>query len=293
MRARVPGSTSNLGPGFDVLGLALATYVEVEIVPAGRLVVHAEGEGADLPRDETHLAARVARQVVGHDHLAITVRSSIPVGRGLGSSAALAAAAAAAAGSSDPLAVAVAVDGHPENAAASVLGGLVAATMVEGRPVVRRLGLDPELRFVVVVPDRELATSTARAALPASVAFGDAVFNLGRLGLLVAGLADRGALVPGAGEDRLHQDARGAIFPEAAGILAAMREAGAVVACWSGAGTSLLGICTSERSAALVRDAGEAALAVAGLEGRAVGLAADLEGLRVEPGSLRRPAGTA
>jgi homoserine kinase len=282
MRARAPASTSNLGPGFDVLGLALDRYVEVEVTEADRLEVVAEGEGAELPRDAGHLAAKVAARVVGHDRLSIRVRSQVPVGRGLGSSAALAAAAAAAAGSPDPLAEAVAVDGHPENAAASVLGGLVAATLVDGRPVVRRLALDPELRFVVVVPDRRLATSEARAALPAAVPFADAVFNLGRLGLLVAGLADRRALVPGAGDDRLHQDARAPLFPEAAGILAELRAAGAVVACWSGAGPTLLGVCTSPTVALEVAAAGRVALRAAGLPGTALELAADLDGLVVD-----------
>src|SRR3954462_5814993 len=104
--ARAPASSANLGPGFDALALALALYVEVDIEPADALRVRAEGEGADLPQDASHLAARVATQVAGTDHLSITVRSEIPVGRGLGSSAALAAAAAAAAGSPNPLAVA-------------------------------------------------------------------------------------------------------------------------------------------------------------------------------------------
>lgn len=283
MRARAPASTSNLGPGFDVLALALGRYVDVEIKGAPRLVVRSEGEGSELTCDESHLGARVAIEVAGHDHLEIVVRSSIPLGRGLGSSAALAAAAAAAAGAPDPLAVAVAFDGHPENAAASVLGGLVAAAVVDGRPVVRRLALDPELHFVVVVPERELATSAARAVLPEMVPFSDAVANLGRMGLLLAGLAAREALVPGAGDDRLHQAARSVLFEEAPAVLAALRSAGAVVACWSGAGTSLLGICTSTHAAALVRDAGEAALEAVGLKGTAVELPADLDGLVVHP----------
>ncbi len=282
MRARAPGSTSNLGPGFDVLGLALALHVEVEVTDAPRLSVRTEGEGADLPQDSSHLAARVAAEVRGHDHIAVAVRSSIPVGRGIGSSAALALAAAAAAGAADPLAVAARCDGHGENAAASALGGLVAAPMVGGTPVVRRLPLDPALRFVLLVPDRRLATSAARAVLPASVPFADAVANLGRLALLLAGLADASLLERAAGEDRLHQAPRAALFPEAPELLAALEEAGAAIACWSGAGPSLLAVCRSGGEAAKVREAGEAALRRTGVLGRALELEPDLGGLVVE-----------
>src|ERR1700686_2513095 len=96
MRARAPASSANLGPGFDVLAVALGLYVEVTVESADRLAVSSNGEGSDLPADATHLAARVAIEVAGSDQLAITVHSEIPVGRGLGSSAALAVAAAAA-----------------------------------------------------------------------------------------------------------------------------------------------------------------------------------------------------
>ena len=143
--ARAPASAANLGPGFDTLGLALDLYVEVEVERASRLTVKSEGEGAGLSDDAGHLAARVAIDVAGHDGLAITVRSQIPVGRGLGSSAALAVAAAAAAGSKDPLAVGAHVDGHAENAAASMVGGLVVATMVKGSVRSCPMPLDPEL----------------------------------------------------------------------------------------------------------------------------------------------------
>lgn len=281
MRARVPASSANLGPGFDTLAVALDTYVEVSVEPADRLEVITTGFGSELPADGTHLAARTASGVVGHDRLRIEVRSDIPVGRGLGSSAALAVAAAAAAGAgdaADAFAHGVDVDGHPENAAASAFGGLVTATSVDGRPVWRRLALDPVLRFVVLVPDRALLTSEARAALPPQVAHADAAFNLGRLGLLIAGLADAGRLVAAAGDDRLHQDFRAGLFPEAPALLAGLREAGALVSCWSGAGPSLLGV-SLEGTAEAVAAAGSDLLERHGVPGQVRLLGADTGGI--------------
>ncbi|HET7489039.1 MAG TPA: homoserine kinase [Acidimicrobiales bacterium] len=283
MRARAPASSANLGPGFDALALALALYVEVEVEPAERLTVRSEGEGSHLPADATHLAARIAVDVAGTDRLAVAVRSAIPVGRGLGSSAALAAAAAAAAGSDDPLAVATKVDGHPDNAAASVLGGLVAASTVDGTAVARRLPLDTGLAFVVLVPDRTLPTKKARAALPSQVPHADAAFNLGRLGLLVAGLADRRLLLRAATEDRLHQSQRAPLFPEAPGLLAGLLDAGALASCWSGAGPSLLALCDAATGHA-VRAAGDDLLAAAGVAGRSLLLEPDFDGLVVTDG---------
>ena len=186
MRARVPASSANLGPGFDTLAVALDRYVEVDVEPASKLIVRTEGEGQGLADDSSHLAARVAIDVAGHDRLAITVRSQIPIARGLGSSAALAVAAAAAAGAEDPLAVAAAIDGHADNAAASAVGGLVAAARVRGGVHVVRLPLDVSLAFVVMVPDVTLSTARARQALPAEVTRENAVFNLSRMALLLA-----------------------------------------------------------------------------------------------------------
>lgn len=280
MRARAPASSANLGPGFDTLALALALYAEVEVEESDGLRVDTEGEGSDLPADASHLAARVAVSVAGHDRLAVRVRSDIPVGRGLGSSAALAVAAAAAAGAHDPLAVAAAVDGHPDNAAASVLGGLVTASTVGGHPFAARLPLDEALAFVVLVPDRALATDQARRALPGTVAHADAAFNLGRMGMLLSGMADRRLLLAEAADDRLHQPARTPLFPEAPRLLAGLVAAGARASCWSGAGPSLLGVCDAERAAA-VREAGDALLADCGVAGRAVVLDADRDGLVV------------
>jgi len=278
MRARAPASSANLGPGFDSLAVAVDRYVTVEVERAPALVVETEGEGAGLFDDATHLAARVVAEVLGHDRVSVLVRSQIPLARGLGSSAALAAAAAAAAGHEDPFAVAAAHDGHPENAAASVYGGLVAATTVEDRPVHAPLPLSADLAFVALVPDRNLATPEARGVLPESLTRADAVFNLGRMGLLLAGLADPGHLVADATDDRIHQPARTALFPEAHGLLDALLGAGCLASCWSGAGPTLLGLCLATRLAEVTANA-ETALAGSGVDGRVLSLRADRRGL--------------
>ena len=244
MIARVPASSANLGPGFDALAVALTRYIEVSVTPAESFTISSSGYGAGLFDDERHLGAQVAAQVLGHDHFAIHVNSEIPLSRGLGSSAALALAAAAAAGSPSALSLACAVDGHAENAAASMYGGLVVATLdADGDVVTRALELDPEWKFVVVVPDEELATAAARRVLPAQVAFTDAVANVGAVAMLIAGLARREEFVAASMQDRLHQPYRNALLPFAAPLLERLRDAGAAGSCWSGAGSTMLALC--------------------------------------------------
>lgn len=258
MRARVPASSANLGPGFDTLGLALARYTEVTVEPADGLRLTTEGEGSHLAVGPNHLAAQVVKHVLGHLRVRIHVSSDVPVARGMGSSAALIVAAAAAAGHPHPFKLASTWEGHADNAGAAVLGGLVTGALIDGKPIVRRLALDPVFRFVLVIPTRELRTKDARAALPEMVPHADAVVNLGRMGLLISGLADHRGLVPAAFGDRLHQNQRAVLYPEARPVMDAMVAAGALGSCWSGAGPALLAVCTDGTLSA-VMSAAEAA----------------------------------
>ena len=279
MFARVPASSANLGPGFDSLAVALQLYVEVTLELSDSFEISSEGFGAGLYDNEEHLAVQVASSVLGHTNFKIHVNSEIPLSRGLGSSASLALAAAAAADAADPLAVASSLDGHAENAAASMFGGLVIASYSEREGVVARsLPLDEAWRFVVVVPEQELPTSDARRVLPEQVPFDDAVRNLNALGLLIAGLADHRNFASSAMNDYLHQPYRMPLLTFAQPLLDRLRESGAEGSCWSGAGSAMLGLATS-KTAPDVADAAQDFLQQHGVAGTVLTLKADLSGL--------------
>lgn len=281
MLARVPASSANLGPGFDTLALALTCYVEVRVELADTFSISSEGFGAGLYDDERHLGAQVAARVLGHQNFSLHVNSRIPMSRGLGSSAALALAAAAAAGSDDALRVAADIDGHAENAAASMMGGLiVAGTDDRANVVARSLTLDPAWCFVAVVPDEELATADARRVLPSRVPFEDAVHNLSNLGLLIAGLANRDHFTPGSMRDHLHQPYRMSLLPFAQPLLARLRDAGAVGSCWSGAGSTMLALCDVDTRDG-VATAAESFLTEQSMAGVVWRLEADRRGLQL------------
>lgn len=260
---RAPATSANLGPGFDALGLALALYdvVEAQVTPGG-LTIEVSGEGADTAAaGERHLVVRAMRAgfgLLGGQPPGIGLRcvNAIPHGRGLGSSAAaivtgvLAARGLVIDGAArlpDDAVFRLAADleGHPDNVAACLAGGLTIAWTAApgaGSPAVPRLaklavldGIDP----VVCVPQDVLSTEAARHMLPDTVPHGDAAANAGRSALLIAGLTSSPEVLFDATEDFLHQRYRAAVMPATADLLCRLRAAG-LAATVSGAGPAVL-----------------------------------------------------
>lgn len=258
---RAPGTSANLGPGFDAFGLCLGVADEVTAtVTDGGLIVDVVGEGADeVPRDESHLVVRTMMATfrrLGEEPpagLALSCTNRLPHGRGLGSSAAaivsgvlLAEALSPGHGLSpvETLRLAAELEGHPDNVAACLLGGLtIAWTDAEGAHAVS-LDVHEEVRPVVFVPPSPVSTELARRLLPDAVPHADAAANAGRAGLLVAALTSRPDLLLPATEDRIHQSYRAAAMPESLTLVDRLREA-AVPAVVSGAGPSVLAMGTS------------------------------------------------
>jgi homoserine kinase len=245
---RVPASSANLGPGFDVLAAALGVYMELEVAETGRFEVRTD---LAIARDSRNLAVRGFAALRPAGGVRFTIRSEIPLSGGLGTSAAayvagLAAADALNGGGADLLAAAARLEGHPDNAAAALLGGFVVCA--GGRA--ERLDPPAGLEAVLVVPGRAVRTAKARAALPPEVPMTEAVFNIGRASLLVLGLA-RGDLdlVARGLEDRLHQPRRASLYPRSMELVERARDLGALGATISGAGPSVLVWVRAERAA--------------------------------------------
>jgi homoserine kinase len=257
VRVRVPASSANLGPGFDALGLALALYDQVDVTVTGEaLAVEVSGEGADtVALDETHLVVRAFRAAAARLELTppgIAVRcvNAIPHARGLGSSAAAIVAGIAAAyglAGREPddgaLQLAAEFEGHADNVAASLLGGLVLAWREGDR--FRALRLDPhaDLRPVVIIPTERSATSVTRGLLPDRVPHADAAFSAARCALAVHAITTRPDLLLPATEDRLHQDYRESAWPDTIRLVRELRDNG-VAATVSGAGPTVLAVTT-------------------------------------------------
>ncbi len=264
VRVRVPATSANLGPGLDALGLAVDLHTTVELDEAeGGVEIEFSGLGqGEVSLGEDNLVYRSARRIwelVGYHPPGIRMRveNRIPLARGLGSSAAaivggMVAANALAAtrrggeaalGEAELLAAAAGVEGHPDNVAPALLGGIIVAVQTgEGISYLRFLP-PARIRVIVAIPEFPLATEKARQCIPRTVPVADAVFNLGRSALLVGALMQgRWDLLGHACEDRLHQPYRANLVPGLEDVIAAALEAGARGAVLSGAGPSVLAI---------------------------------------------------
>lgn len=269
VHVKVPATSANLGPGFDTLGLALARYDELEVsaTPAGvEVEVHGVGEG-EVPLDASHLVVRAIahafeRAGVALPGLRLVAHNAIPHGRGLGSSgAAIVGGVMAAKGlldgvvdfsADDLLELATELEGHPDNVAPALFGGLTIAWVTPEGPRHKKLIVHRGVSPLVLVPEHEMSTALARSLQPEQVPHEDAVFNVSRSALLVAALIQSPELLFQATEDKLHQHYRAAAMPETDRLIRALREAGhpAVV---SGAGPSILVLANdpSARAAAI------------------------------------------
>jgi homoserine kinase len=257
IHVQVPASSANLGPGFDTVGLALALYDDVMArIGDDGLMLDVAGEGADaVPRDESNLVVRSIRAVFerfgGQPRgIELVCANRIPHGRGLGSSAAAIVAglligrALVVGGDTNltdagVLALAADLEGHPDNVAPCLLGGLTLAWTADGRVDALRLGVAPVVSPVLVIPPTAASTDEARSLLPGHVPHIDAVFNTSRAALLVAALTERPEALLPATDDRLHQPYRAEAMGDSAALLAKLRASG-LAAVISGAGPAVL-----------------------------------------------------
>ena len=290
IRVRVPGTTANLGPGFDCLAMALDLWneISVEVGPSGGegrgfladTVVTVEGRGArELPADGANLVYRAmerAFQLAGREvpSLRLSCVNEIPLRRGLGSSAAaivggLVAANLLLSRSDAPadaplsrgefLDLAASMEGHPDNVAAALLGGLQLMTREEGSMLSVTVPVPADVHAVLYVPEMTIATDAARAVLPDSVSREDAVYNMGRVGLFVNAMAT-GSLddLRVATGDRIHQPYRQQLFPAMKVIFAGALKGGALGVFLSGSGSTILAL-TKGREMTVAYEMAEAA----------------------------------
>jgi homoserine kinase len=236
---RVPASSANLGPGYDVLAAALQLHLELEVEETGEFAVHTD---LAVPTDRTNLCVRAFERLQPADAFSFTIRSQIPLQGGAGSSAAAIVAGLVAADhvfelDADLFALAAELEGHPDNVAAALEGGFVICAGDQ----VTRFDPPPGLEGVLVVFDDAVATEQARAALPAELPIADAVFNVGHTALLVLGLAQgKWDLLARGLDDRVHQPRRAHLYPRSIELIERARQLGALGATLSGAGPSVL-----------------------------------------------------
>ncbi|MCX7781882.1 MAG: homoserine kinase, partial [Negativicutes bacterium] len=256
VKVRVPGTTANCGPGFDAVGIACTIYNELELtlMPGEGIDIEVYGEGSvAIPKDDRNIAYQAVKTVlkrVNAPSYAIKIRmwNNIPMARGLGSSAAAIVAGLTAANTAtgntlskqEILEIATAIEGHPDNVAPAIYGG-VSVSAMEGDKVHSLRFTPAGLRMVVAVPEFGLSTKSARQVLPRALPFKDAIFNISRAALFVAAIAQgEYHLLRHALEDKVHQPYREKLIPGMQAVFAAAKNAGAYGAAISGAGSCLI-----------------------------------------------------
>ena len=279
VRVKAPATTANMGPGYDCLGMALDVWntIEIEVLDSGEPVVEVTGEGAgELGTGRDNLVYRSMEflfQDAEQEMPMVRIRcdNAIPLARGMGSSAAAIAGGLVAANAicsqdytpNDLLEMAATIEGHPDNVAAAVLGGMqlvISDKTEEGsRLYTVPINVPPELHAVVFVPQVRIATEDARAVLPEKVTVADAVHNMGRIGLLVASMAtNHPEYLAIATQDLLHQPYRQPLFPAMKVIFKAALDAGALGVFLSGSGSTVLAL-TQGREMTVAYEMAEAA----------------------------------
>jgi len=309
VEVEVPATSANLGAGYDCLGMALElsnkVSLEVRNWSRGGIELSVEGEGAgELPADGRNrfvqgleAALREGRgDIPASATWRIDMVNKIPLSRGLGSSAAATiggilagnALLGHALAEADILRMATAIEGHPDNAAAALLGGFVVSAAIGDGGAVEAIRFDVPrgIRAVIFIPDLRLSTNDMRKVLPAKVPRADAVANLGRVAIGVAGMATgRRDILRFLTEDRLHEPYRAAVYPQLTRLIADARTAGAIGACLSGAGSAIVAFTDKVSGVARIESAFRAAAADTDLPGRVEVVAPRNAGAKVLPSS--------
>lgn len=294
----MPASTSNLGPGFDVFGLALSLYLEVSLEEADEWSIEIKGEGEEkIPRDERNLVYKGIVSVFEkagslQSSFRISMNNEIPVSRGLGSSGASILAGVVGANEflgrpfslSELLEIAIEIEGHPDNLTASALGGLTICYKKEEEWKWVRWEVDSELGVLVIIPPFPLSTREARKALPSSFIREDVIFNLSRVSLLVFSLfSGKLELLKVAMEDKMHQPYRFPLIPEVGKICETLKEDEDILGVsLSGAGPSLFIFCLERKKTYLKEKIGSFLLKEGYNNYRIFPLNISQEGVKVE-----------
>ena len=284
VEVRAPATTANLGPGYDCLGMALDIWnrLTVSTLPAGStptVQVNGEGEG-ELAGDTDNLTYRAIAFLYDEADtpippLELVCQNGIPLSRGMGSSAAAIAGGLVAANAlldepfsvNDLLEMAATIEGHPDNVAAAVHGGLRLVVMEDNQIYTAPIRIPADLQAVLFIPENRIATVDARRVLPSEISVADAVYNMSRAALLVAAMeGNRPEYLKIATQDRLHQPYRETIFPPMKVIFAAARDAGALGVFLSGSGSAIMAL-TQERAMTVAYEMFDAAR-LCGVDGR-------------------------